>query len=142
MRAWGKNLATAGLGAKSREYTVKSILVKLNDQDVVTEYKKYGAAYITKQRFSYWNECEHELTDAEINSPVVYRISEVCPKYAEEIAAKEGIKPEAVDIGKEFEHCNMPCQTTRGAVRHFGELKNITTVVDSETGDGSKLLFQ
>lgn len=142
MRAWGKNLATAGLGAKSHEFTVKSILVKLNDRDIVTEYKKYGASYITKSRFSLWNECERELTDEEINSPVVYRISEVCPKYAAEIAAKEGIKPEEVDIEKEFKHCNLPCQTARGALKHFGKLKNFTALVDEEEGDGSKFIFK
>ena len=141
MRGMGKGMVTLGLGAQSSEYTVKNILVKVNADGVVTDYKKNGASYITKDRFTFWNECERNLTDEEVNSPIVYRISEVCPKYAAEVAAKEGIKVEDVDTGKEFEWCNIPCQTRRGVVRAFGEISEMNDLVKAEEGDGSKAIF-
>lgn len=142
-RAMGKNLLTMGLGAKSYEYTVKTVLFKFDADNKVIDYKKSGASYLTKRRLTFWNECERKLTQQEINSPVNYGVSEICKIYALEIAAKEGIKADDVDTGKEFEFCNIPCQTIRGAVEAFGELKSQSDLIERQDGDGSKsqLLF-
>ncbi len=146
--AFGRNFAkgamTLGFGAKSYEYTVKSLLFKFNGDGVVTDYKTDGVSYVTKQRLTMWNECERRLTPQEINSPVTYGVSEICEEYAKDVAAKENIAVDKVDTGKEFPFCNIACQTTRHAVSAFGELKNVITVVDKEDGDGSKedLIFK
>lgn len=137
-RGTGRYLVTLGLGARSYEYTVKALLFKFDENDRVIDYQKTGASYLTKHRFGYWNECERKLTMEEINSPTVYRISEVCPVYAQEVAAKKGIAVSEVDIDEEFPFCNIPCQTLRGVIEKFGELTEYTDLVKSEEGDGDK----
>ncbi|MDO4936432.1 MAG: hypothetical protein Q4E62_00780 [Sutterellaceae bacterium] len=137
-RSLGKGALTLGLGANSYEYTVKAVLFKFDADNKVIDYKKGGASYITKHRFTYWNECERKLTQEEINSPTNYPIEEVCKVYAQEVAAKKGIRVDEVDIDEEFEWCNIPCQTTRSAIEAFGKLTDATNSVDEIEGDGSK----
>ncbi len=137
-RNFGKSAATLGFGAKSREYTVKNIYFKLDNNDVVVDYKKSGVSYITKNRFTFWNECERKLTDSEVQLPVYYNREEICSLYAQDVAKKEGIAESEVDTGKEFEFCNLPCQNLRGAIEAFGSLKDVhQSDVASLEGDGS-----
>lgn len=139
-----KSIATIGLGSKSREYVVKNVLFKLNNDNVVIDYKKNGASYLTRWRFKTWNECERTLTDDEVNSPVTYDIDQVCEVYAEEVAARTGVPVDEVDTGKEFPFCYISCQTQRGAEAVFGELTNVDISVSKEEGDNSqsKLIFK
>lgn len=138
-----KSIATIGLGSKSREYVVKNVLFKLNNDNVVIDYKKNGASYLTRWRIKTWNECERTLTDDEVNSPVTYDIDQVCEVYAEEVAAKTGVPVDEVDTGKEFPFCYISCQTERGARAVYGELSNVDISVSKEDGDNSqsKLIF-
>lgn len=136
-RAMGKNALTLGLGSKSYEYTVKTVLFKLDADNKVIDYKKTGVSYVTKKRFTLWNECERKLTQQEINSPANYGVDEICQIYAEEVAAKKGIPVSEVDTGQEFEHCNWKCQTARGAVEVFGKIKDENLYVEALESDGS-----
>ncbi len=139
-----KSIATIDLGSKSREYVVKNVLFKVNKENVVIDYKKNGASYLTRWRFKTWNECERTLTDEEVNSPVTYDIDQVCEVYTEEVAAKTGVPVDEVDTGKEFPFCYISCQTERGARAVFGELTNVDISVSKEDGDNSqsKLIFK
>lgn len=137
-RNFGKSAMTLGLGAQTYEYTIKNVLFKINADGVVTDYRKNGASYVTKQRFTFWNECEREMTDEEVNSPVYYGQPQICSLYASETAAREGIAAKDVDTGREFTFCNIPCQVQRGLVRAFGEIEDATNLVPAEPNDGSR----
>ena len=142
-RNLGKSALTLGLGSDKREFTQKNILFKVNADGVVVDYKKTGVSYLLMHRFTVWNECERCLSDEEVNSPVRYSDIDICNTYAAEMAAKKGIKIEDVDLGEEYEGCNIPCQTTRDLAKTFGKLKSYDQLVDEKPGDGSKsdLLF-
>lgn len=127
-----------GFAVKSNEYTVKIVHFKFDQAGRVSGYEKSGVSYLQKHRLDFWNVCERELSPAEINSPINYPHSEVCTVYAEEIAAKTGVKPEEVDIDKEFDFCGYDCQTQRSTAKLFGPLTDMTTLVSSEPGDGEK----
>ncbi len=143
MKSLGRNLLVGtlagGIVANKNEYTLKTLLFKFNKQGVVSAYKTDGASFLSKFRITGWNECEHRLTQKEINSPVYYDATEICEIYAKEVAEKEHIAVDKVDTGKEFESCDVACQVTRHATEAFGELKNAETSVNKEDGDGSKI---
>jgi formylmethanofuran dehydrogenase subunit E-like metal-binding protein len=141
-REFGRGMLSFGLAADKREYTVKVALFKFNSDDAVIDYQKGGASYLSRSRFTHWNECEHKLTPEEINSPAVYSDKQICEIYAKEVAAKEGIAVDKVDTGKEFPWCNVPCQAVRVAQEKYGNLKDLTSSVRTEEDDGSKYIFK
>lgn len=135
----GKGMLTLGLGSKTWEATAKSAIFKLDANDVVVDYKKDGWSFLMKHRFTYWIECDRRLSAQELNEPLNYTVDEVCKKYAEHVAATEGIELGQVDIGKEFEWCNLPCHTLRDAQNAFGKLTEVNSLVDELPGDGEKI---
>lgn len=134
----GKAFATLGFGSKTYEVTSKNAIFKLNDLGVVTDFKSNGWAWLQKNRFTFWIECDRRLTEEEMNKAVNYTVDEIQRTYAEAAAAEKGIPVDAVDVEEEFEWCNIPCHTVRGAVEAFGPLSNVVTVVEEKPGDGSK----
>ena len=143
-RNFGKGMLTFGFGATSFQFTVKNVVFKFDADNIVTDYRKSGVAYLQKHRVLFWNECERRLTDGEVNSTVNYSPEEICQSYAQDVARKEGIAVDDVDTGKEFEFCNLLCQNLRALTEAFGELKEASNMVSSEDGDGSKghLIFK
>lgn len=138
-RNLGKSAATLGLGAKKYEFTEKIAFFKFNKDNKLVEVKKDGVSFLIRRRLTSWNECERIMNPEEIDSPIVYSDVEICKLYAEEVAAKKGIKVEDVDIGEEFERCNLPCQVVRSLNRHYKNIVSLDGVVDEMEGDGSKL---
>ena len=138
LKNFGKGFITLGLGSSSNEYTNKNIYFKFDDQGRLTDMKKKGYGYVTRHRLTFWNECEFDLTEEEINSSAHYEGKEVCARYAQEIAQKEGITVDQVDTGREFPFCNIPCHAVRGAEALFGKFKTINDNVDELPGDGSR----
>lgn len=58
--------------------------------------------------------------------------------YAQAVAAEKNVPVEDVDVGEEFEWCNIACHTARGAVEAYGKLANIEQSVKAEPNDGSR----
>ncbi len=138
LKNWGKGALTLGFGARTYDFTVKNVYFKFDNQNRVTEVKKKGYAYLTKYRFTLWNECEVALTDTEINSSVHYSGKAICDRYAKDAAKTKGIDEKDVDRGEEFAFCNIPCHAIRGALEIFGKFKNYTDDVEKAEGDGSR----
>lgn len=141
---FGYGMLTFGFGAKTNQVTQKNVIFKFNDDGILTDYQRNGVSYLIRKRLTFWNECERKLTEDEVLRRVNYSADEVCKNYAKDVAAKEGIPVSEVDTGKEFEFCNIPCQTERAAKEFYGELKDVEMLVPSQEGDGSKghILFK
>lgn len=73
-----------------------------------------------------------------MRTPLNYTIEEIQKTYAQSVAAERNIPVEEVDVGEEFEWCNIPCHTLRGAVEAYGELKDYSLMVKSEPNDGTR----
>lgn len=138
LKNWGKGVVTLGFGSKSHDFTIKNVYFVYDKENRITSIKKNGYAFLSKNRLTHWNECEVKLTDAEVNSPTHYSGDEICKRYAQEVAKTEHVDPEKVDTGKEFEWCNIPCHTRKGAFEAFGELTSINDLVSAEEGDGKR----
>lgn len=132
----GKGALTLGFGSKTYEATAKNVIVRFADDGTVADVSKSGWSYLHKSRLTHWLECERPLTEAELNQPLNYTVDEICEVYAQEVAAKENIPVDEVDIGKETEWCNLPCHTRRDAEAAYGPLENFTDLVEKEKGDG------
>lgn len=137
-RNLGKSAATFGLGSDKREFTEKIALFKFNKDNKLVEVKKDGVSFLRMSRFSVWNECERIMSPEELNSPIVYSDVEICDLYAEEQAAKRGVKVEDIDIGEETPGCNLPCQVRRSVVRNFDNVVSMDDIIDAAEGDGSR----
>lgn len=137
-RNLGKSALTFGLGSSKHEFTIKNPMFLFKD-NVVIDYKKDGVAYLMMQRFTIWNECELKLTPEEINSPAVFSDIEVCTRYAKAKAAEKNIPVEDVDLGEEYEGCNIPCQVRRQMKEAFPNIVELNDLVDSEPNDGKLL---
>lgn len=127
-----------GFAVKDNEYTVKILLFKFDAEGRVVDFRKAGRSYMSNHRMSMWNTCERDLTPSEINSPVNYAYADICKVYAEEVAAKTGVKVEDVDVEREFDFCPYDCQTERSAEKVFGPLTDGTIHVSREAGDGAR----
>ena len=138
MRNWGKGMLTFGLGSSNYDYTIKNVYFKFDDKNRVTDIKKAGYAYLTKHRLTFWNECEVKLTDAEINSSIHYAGSEICDRYAKDVAKTKGIAEKDVDRGEEFPFCNISCHAIRGAMASYGKFKMLIGDVKKAEGDGTR----
>lgn len=134
----GKSALTLGLGADVWEQTAKNVIFKLDDKGVVIDYKTNGWAWLQKHRFTFWNECDRKLSPAEMRTALNYTVKEIQTTYAQAAAAEKNIPVEDVDMGEEFEWCNIPCHTARGAVEAYGKLTNIEQSVKAEPNDGSR----
>ncbi len=149
--AWvnmGKNFAksmfTLGLGAKVRQYLEKNAVFKLDDNDVVIDYKFNGYSYITKQRMTFWNEAERELTDEELKSDVSYNVDETYDKYLESVAKEKGVAVSDLDSDikeKEFPFCNFACHGVKGVNKAFGPFEITDVDPVKEPNDGSKSIL-
>ena len=137
-RNLGKSAATFGLGSDKREFTEKMALFKFDSNQKLVEVKKDGVSFLLRSRFKIWNECERIMTPEELNSPIVYSDIEICDLYAEEQAAKRGVKVEDIDIEEETESCNLPCQVRRSIKRHYDNIASMDDLVDELPGDGSR----
>lgn len=141
----GKNIAksmfTLGLGSKSTPFVIKNAIFKFDDNDVVTDYKFNGYSYISKNRITFWNEAQRELTDAELRSEISYTEDEIYDKYLESVAKEKGVAVSDLDSdvkGKEFKFCNIYCQGINGALKAFGNFDIIDGDPAAEPNDGSK----
>ena len=134
----GKHMMTLGFGSKTEEATAKNVVVRFADDGTVADLRKSGWSYLHKWRVTHWLECERPLTEAELNKPLIYTVDEICEIYATEVAAKENLPVDEVDIGKETEWCNLPCHTRRDAEAAYGPLENYDDLVDEEEGDGAR----
>ncbi len=134
----GVGVLTYGLVSSSHDYTVKNVYFKFDDQNRVIDIKKAGYAYLLKYRITFWNECEVKLTDAEVNSSINYAGSDICKRYAKDAAKAKGIAEKDVDLGEEFEYCDVGCHAIRGAEASFGKFKTIKDSVDKAEGDGAR----
>lgn len=137
-RNLGKSAATLGLGARKYEFTLKNPMFLIKD-NVVVDYKKDGVAYLHRYRFLQWNECELKLTPEEINSPAYYSDVEICSRYAQHIAAERNISVDDVDLGEEYELCNLPCQVEREMKEAFPNIVETNGLVEVEPNDGKLL---
>ncbi len=111
---------------KATPTVIKAVYFTINDEGVVTNIDYYGASYITKEKINSWNEAERPLTPEEIREKTAYTADDIYTKYFELVANQQGttidMLPDNVKM-KEFPHCNITCQTRRGAHQIFGTFK-------------------
>lgn len=84
-------------------------------------------------------ECELKLTPEEFNSPAYYSDVEICSRYAQHIAAERNISVDDVDLGEEYELCNLPCQVEREMKEAFPNIVETNSLVEVEPNDGKLL---
>ena len=84
-------------------------------------------------------ECELKLTPEEFNSPAFYSDVEICSRYAQHIAAERNISVDDVDLGEEYELCNLPCQVEREMKEAFPNIVETNSLVEVEPNDGKLL---
>ena len=144
----GKNIAksmfTLGLGSKSTPFVIKNAIFKFDDNDVVTDYKFNGYSYVAKNRITFWNEAQRELTDEELRSEVSYTVDQTYDKYLESVAKEKGVAVSDLDSDvkeREFPFCNIYCQGINGALKAFGNFDITDGDPAKEPNDGSKSIL-
>ena len=137
----GSTVLTLGAVSTIHPYTLKNAFFKLDKSGRVIEIKKNGYAYLenVKSNGDGWNECEFDLTDEEINSSVCYTNRfEIRARYAKEMAKLKGIAVKDIDTSEEFFLCDEKCHAKRGAIKAYGQFRQMNFDVKRESDDGSR----
>ena len=137
----GKGLISFGFMSKSDPMVQKNVIVKLDENDVLTDYAFDGYSYIMRHRVGYWNQAERALTQEELYSSINYDDEEILTKYKEDLAKEKGCSVSELskeDIKKSFKHCNLYCFCERSMKKIYGEFEMVDDNPSAKEGDGSK----
>ncbi len=137
----GSTFLTLGAVSTVHPYTQKNAYFKLDKSGRVIEIKKNGYAYIMNLNSdgSGQNECEFDLTDEEVNSATYYSNRfEIRARYAKEVAKLKGIAIKDVDTSEEFFPCDEKCHAKRGAIKAYGQFRQMNFDIKWESDDASR----
>ncbi|MGN0915087.1 MAG: hypothetical protein ACI4NE_01865 [Succinivibrio sp.] len=144
---FGKNFAkgffTLGLGSKTNPVVIKTAYITFVDGKA-ENVKFAGYSYITKNRITFWNEAEHELTEEEINSPLNFTIDEIYELYYKDKAAELNVPVNELpsDVkDKEFPFYNIHGHVCLGFDKYFKlkEFQNFIADPEALENDGSRI---
>lgn len=144
----GKGLLTFGFGTASYPITVKNLLLKFDENDVVIDVKVNGLSKVGKTKSSTaskWDEALRFLNPDEIESNTDYSDEEIHAKYNEEYAASKGIAVNELtkdEIHKKFAPCNIYCLSIKGALKAFGDFDYIEQNPKVLPIDGTESVFK
>ena len=130
----GKGLISFGFMSKSDPMVQKNVIVKLDENDVLTDYAFDGYSYIMRHRVGFWNQAERALTQEELYSSINYDDEEILTKY------KEALAKEKIDNGEALEKLCQMVKAQGGDdsyIRHpekFEVSKNIIEVKATNKG--------
>ncbi|MGN1281309.1 MAG: hypothetical protein ACI4UM_05340 [Succinivibrio sp.] len=138
----GKSLVTLGLGSKTHPFVVKTSYITFKEGRAANA-EFMGWSYITKNRFTFWNEAEHVLSEEELNTPLNLSIDDIYELYCKDVSAKMNIPVNEIssDIReKEFPFINVHGHIINGFYQnHKQELfESIVYDPKAEPGDGSR----
>ncbi|MGN0901748.1 MAG: hypothetical protein ACI4M9_00555 [Succinivibrio sp.] len=140
---FGKSLLTLGFGSQTHPVILKTAYITFVDGKA-DNVKFVGYSYITKNRMTFWNEAEHELTEEEINSPLNYTVDDIYELYYKDKAAELNVPVKELpsDVkAKEFPFYNIHGHICLGFDKYF-KLKEFKTFIpdpDALENDGSRI---